>query len=42
MEPLIAAEHSLHVLEIIQAARESQATGKRITLQSVFKYPVVK
>jgi predicted dehydrogenase len=42
IEPLIAAEHSLHVLEIIQAARESQATGKRIKLQSVFKYPVVK
>jgi predicted dehydrogenase len=42
IEPLIAAEHSLHVLEIIEAARESQASGKRITLKSVFKYPVVK
>jgi predicted dehydrogenase len=41
-EPLIAAEHSLHVLEIIEAARESQATGKRIQLQSKFKWPVVK
>ena len=41
-EPLIAAEHALHVLEIIEAARESQSTGKRIALQSVFKYPVVK
>ena len=41
-EPLIAAEHSLHVLEIIGAARESQATGKRIQLESVFKWPVVK
>jgi predicted dehydrogenase len=40
-EPLIAAEHALHVLEIIEAARESQATGKRIVLKSVFKYPVV-
>jgi len=40
-EPLIAAEHALHVLEIIEAARESQATGKRIALKSVFKYPVV-
>lgn len=40
-EPLIAAEHSLHVLEIIGAARESQATGKRIKLESVFKWPVV-
>jgi predicted dehydrogenase len=41
-EPLIAAEHSLHVLEIIEAARESQAGGKRIQLQSTFKWPVVK
>lgn len=41
-EPLIAAEHSLHVLEIIEAARQSQASGKRITLHSVFKWPVVK
>lgn len=41
-EPLIAAEHSLHVLEIIEAARKSQATGTRIKLESVFKYPVVK
>lgn len=40
-EPLINAEHSLHVLEIIEAARESQATSKRIELKSVFKYPVV-
>ena len=41
-EPLINAEHALHVLEIMEAARESQATGRRITLQSVFPYPVVK
>jgi predicted dehydrogenase len=42
VEPLINAEHALHVLEVMQAARESQATGKRVTLQSVFPYPVVK
>ena len=42
IEPLINAEHALHVLEVMQAARESQATGKRITLQSTFPYPVVK
>ena len=42
IEPLIHAEHALHVLEVMQAARESQATGKRITLQSAFPYPVVK
>lgn len=41
-EPLIAAEHSLHVLEIIEAARKSQAEGKRIALQSTFKWPVIK
>ncbi len=41
-EPLIQAEHSLHVLEIIEAARKSQAEGKRIQLQSTFKWPIVK
>jgi len=41
MEPLIAAEHALHVLEIIEAARESGKTGQRINLVSTFKYPVV-
>jgi predicted dehydrogenase len=41
-EPLIAVEHSLHVLEIIEAARKSQEEGKRIQLQSTFKWPVVK
>lgn len=41
-EPLINVEHSLHVLEIIEAARSSQKEGKRIQLESVFPYPVVK
>ena len=41
VEPLIAAEHALHVLEIIEAARKSSAEGRRITLQSRFKYPIV-
>jgi predicted dehydrogenase len=40
-EPLIAVEHALHVLEIIEATRESGATGKRINLKSTFKWPVV-
>jgi predicted dehydrogenase len=40
-EPLIAAEHALHVLEIIEAARESGQTGKKVQLQSTFKWPVV-
>jgi predicted dehydrogenase len=41
-EPLINVEHSLHVLEIIEAARTSQAEGKRIQLVSEFPYPVIK
>lgn len=41
-EPLINAEHSLHVLEIIEAARKSQKEGARIQLESVFPYPVIK
>jgi predicted dehydrogenase len=41
IEPLIAAEHALHVLEIIEAARESGTSGKKIKLESVFKWPVV-
>jgi predicted dehydrogenase len=40
-EPLITAKHALHVLEIIEAARKSGTTGKRIALQSTFKWPVV-
>jgi len=40
-EPLINAEHALHVLEIIEAARESGRSGKRIDLESVFKWPVI-
>ena len=40
-EPLIATEHALHVLEIIEAARESGKSGKKIPLVSSFKYPVV-
>jgi predicted dehydrogenase len=40
-EPLIAVEHALHVLEIIEAARKSSLEGRRIVLKSKFKYPVV-
>jgi predicted dehydrogenase len=40
-EPLIAAEHALHVLEVIEAARASGKNGKKISLQSKFKWPVV-
>lgn len=40
-ELLVAPEQALHVLEIITAARESSASGKRIALTSTFKWPVV-
>jgi predicted dehydrogenase len=40
-EPLIAVEHALHVLEVIEATRESGASGKKVQLQSAFKWPVV-
>jgi predicted dehydrogenase len=42
IEPKINVEHALHVLEIIEAARKSQATGMRIKLKSKFPYPIVK
>ena len=40
-ELLVTPEHALHVLEIITAARASQETGKRIPLQSTFKWPIL-
>jgi predicted dehydrogenase len=40
-EPLFTPEHALHVVEIITAARESQAAGKQLKLTSTFKWPVV-
>lgn len=40
-ELLATPEHALHVLEIITAARESSATGRRIALESSFKWPVL-
>jgi len=41
VELLVTPEHALHVLEIITAARESQQTGKRIKLKSVFRWPIL-
>lgn len=40
-ELLVTPEHALHVLEIITAARESAAAGRRVALMSTFKWPVV-
>ena len=42
IEPRINAEHALHVLEVIEAARKSQETGMRIKLKSKFPWPMVK
>ncbi|MBC7848359.1 MAG: Gfo/Idh/MocA family oxidoreductase [Chitinophagaceae bacterium] len=41
IEPIIAVDHALHVLEIIEAARASSASGKKINLQSTFKWPML-
>lgn len=40
-EPLITPAHALHVLEIMEAARDSSANGRRVKLTSTFKWPVV-
>lgn len=40
-EPLINVEHALHVLEVIEATRESGKTGRRVELKSKFPWPVV-
>jgi len=40
-ELLVTPEQALHVLEIITAARESSATGRRIALTSTFRWPIV-
>ena len=38
---LVTPEHALHVVEIMNAANESQRTGRRIPLQSRFKWPII-
>ncbi|MEN9570110.1 MAG: hypothetical protein RL172_1341 [Bacteroidota bacterium] len=41
IEPIIHAEHALHVLEIIEAARRSAEQGVRVQLKSRFPWPMV-
>lgn len=41
IEPRIAADHALHVLEVIEATRASADSGKKIILKSTFKWPMV-
>jgi predicted dehydrogenase len=38
--PKINVEHALHVLEIIEAAHKSSASGQKIKLESSFKWPM--
>lgn len=40
-EPKINVEHALHVLEVMEAARNSSATGTKIKMQSTFTYPIL-
>jgi predicted dehydrogenase len=40
-ELLVTPEQALHVLEIITGARESQETGKRVSLTSTFHWPIL-
>jgi predicted dehydrogenase len=36
---LITPEHGLHVLEVMNACHESQRTGRRVSVESTFKWP---
>jgi len=38
---LITPEHGLHVLEVMNACLESQRTGRRIKIDSTFKWPII-
>lgn len=41
IEPKINVKHALHVLEIMEAARKSSASGMKVKLQSKFPWPMV-
>jgi predicted dehydrogenase len=38
---LITAEHGLHILEVMNAALQSQETGRRVKVESTFKWPII-
>lgn len=40
-KPRFTPEHAMHVVEIMEAVKRSQAEGKRITLVSTFDWPVL-
>jgi hypothetical protein len=37
---LITPEHGLHVLEVMNACHESQRSGRRVRIESTFKWPI--
>jgi predicted dehydrogenase len=39
-QSLVTAEHAFHVLEIMEGCHESQRTGRRIPINSTFKWPI--
>lgn len=39
-ESLITSEHALHVLEVMNACHASQRTGRRVKIESTFKWPL--
>jgi predicted dehydrogenase len=38
---LITAEHGLHIMEVMNAALESQETGRRVKVESTFNWPII-
>lgn len=39
-EPPMTPEHALHIVEIMDAARQSQETGRRVDVESTFRWPI--
>jgi len=39
-ESLIRPEHALHVLEVMNACHQSQRTGRRVSVETSFKWPI--
>ena len=40
-EFLVSIEHALHVVEVMAAVKESQRSGRRIKMESTFKWPLL-
>ncbi len=40
-QSLITPEHGLHVLEVMNACHQSQATGRRVSIETTFKWPLI-